>query len=282
MRKEEIKLTKNSYYFVDDVTKHIPLLDLMRKTPYFQKISKQFGVSISYLCKLVTKLNIPHRNMYSYYHSSIQCHYLHLVEENTFVVITKYNNGSIKEKDYRNTYIGESNYIQLVTSTILPYIMDVKYRGLFNNLLFIKEVPRFDFDISSIKPNINVDDLPIEIQSKLTCQDIADIISNKKLRTTKIISKVKHYANSDSFYIELKPTHVLGRTYDHSLVIPYEFLKTHDWSLVENKMVYGVVKHDAKLGNGNKNFYDGQQKNAPYYDEEVEEIKKIFMDYFAS
>lgn len=283
-------ISRNYYGIILDIEKYLPLKTMMENTTYFNELSKQFRITIDELYNIVTSLHIAHNSMYQFEQIPMghcddeNCKKLGtLVEEKTH----KWERTRHGEKcvTYYNTYIVPSPYIGLNAQKIVECILEQRFPNIFKNDLLFKEVPRFKEKVS-IYPNTILSEIPYEVASKLTCEDIVDILNGNidYLTMMKSISKVKHYNNSLDFYIELEPTIINGVTYSNSLSIPYEVLFTKDWSLVENLRVNSILKKDAKpiCGqlNNSRNFFNWLQKDCPYYNtEEVKEIKELFLKY---
>lgn len=281
------KISKRGYYFVDNINEFIPLIDMMYKCPYFIRLSNKFNISMEELEKIVNILKIPHNKMFSFikHNHGFQSAFSVLVEENTDKKVV--NKKGIQHTYYYDTLIVEDTYISLINQDIVSYIFENRYPAIFKHSFLFKEEKRFN-QVIEVNPKLKLSEIPLELRFELTCQDIADIIYGNVdfINDVKRISKIKHYADSECFYIELEPTYIGDVKYDKSLAIPYEAIFKKDWSLVENMQVYNIIKKDAKPINGKlgdkNNFFSGSQMYAPYYQDsiEVEKIKKIFIDNF--
>jgi hypothetical protein len=279
------KISKRGYYILDDINEFIPLLSMMKKCPYFIRLSNKFNISIEELEKIVVELNIPHKNMFTFVKRThgYKNDFSVLVEEKTDKeVVTR---KGITHTYYYDTFVTEYTYITLCNQEIVECILDKKYHNLFEHSIFFKEVARFNESVN-INPKSRITDLPLDVKMNLTCQDLVDIINgsvdfaNDKIKK----SKVKHYADSECFYVELEPRTICGFKCDNSLAIPYDVLTSKDWKLVEDKFVHSIIKNNAKLVNGKinggDNFFSGSQSHAPYYStDEVKQIKEIFLKY---
>ena len=279
------RISKRGYYILNDVTEFIPLLSMMKKCPYFIRLSNKFNVSMEELEKIVIELKIPHSKMFTFVkrNHGYKNDFSVLVEENTDKEIVRKK--GYEYTYYYDTFVTEDTYITLCNQEIVEYIFDKKYPKLFRDSIFFKEIARFNKSLN-INPKSKIDDLPLDIRMNLTCQDLVDIINgnvdfiNDKVKK----SKVKHYADSECFYVELEPRTICGIKFDNSLVIPYDIFTLRDWKLVEDKFVFSIIKNDAKLVNGkinnNGNFFSGSQSYAPYYEtDEVKKIKELFLKY---
>ena len=81
------KISKRGYYILNDVTEFIPLLSMMKKCPYFIRLSNKFNVSMEELEKIVIELKIPHSKMFTFVKRShgYKNDFSVLVEERNFM-----------------------------------------------------------------------------------------------------------------------------------------------------------------------------------------------------
>lgn len=275
--------TKNSYYFVENVEKHFPLLSLMKKSRFFNNLSTLFHVTIEDLYDVVNILNIPHKHMFEYVKSKPRTTndgFPILIEENTHYKYVK-NNYGVFFKDYYHTYLKENNYIDLLTSKIGSFILTRQFNDFFTNDIMFKSERRYPKGIN-ITRYTEIGDINFEYRH-LTCDDIVNLLTHEGAADEMIkVPKFNIYSNSNVFYIELPSFIVHGREYENSLTIPYEALYNGDWSIVENVKVSGHIKPNAneKLGQDHNNFFSGLQKDAPHFAfDDVKKIKELFLKY---
>lgn len=275
--------TKNSYYFVENVEKHFPLLSLMEKSRFFNDLSKLLHVTIEELYDVVNISQIPHKKMFEYVklkHIKTNGDFPILIEKNTHYKYAK-NQYGIFFKDYYHTYLKEHNYIGLLTSKIAGFILTRQFYDFFTNDIMYKSERRYPKDIN-ITRYTEIGDIKFEY-NHLTCEDIVNLLTHEGAVDEMIkVPKFNIYSNSDVFYIELPPFYVHGRNYENSLSIPFEALYKGDWSIVENLKVSCHIKPNAneKLGKDPNNFFYGLQKDAPYfYFDDVNKIKELFIKY---
>lgn len=288
MATKTFTLTKNHYYFVNNVEEYISLEEMISICPYFISLSKKFHVSFKELCEIIDTLKIQHKDIFKFVKipSSLNLPNVHIVELNTHKSIVRKRGEEFVS--YYHTCIGQSTFVGLLTDKIVSHILENRYPSFFKNKLFIDVKRRFD-EVINIQPNWKVNDLSIDLQTKLTCQDIADIVNGKVdfLNDTIEKSNIKHYDNSNCFYIPLPSVNVCGYTYEMSLSIPYKAIFEKNWQLVEDVDIYSIIKLDAKLVNGkinhSSNFFNGKQKDVHYFNtEEVKKIKELFLSTFKS
>ena len=276
------KVTKNDYYFVEDVEKHFPLLDMMKKTKFFNDLSNVLHVTIEDLYNVVNELEITFGRMFSYEKGNFakkDNEFPILIEKKTHY---KWVNNSYKEqvKFFVNTYLVENRYITLIGEKIIYTILSRQFKDFFTNEIMLKFEKKYPFDIN-ITPFMAIGELSIDYHH-LTCGDIVNLLTNENAANELVeVSKCHFYGHSlSSFYVELPSITIHGNTYQKSLTIPYQALYSGDWGMVENVNVISDIKPNAnkKLGQDPNNWYEGRQKDAPLFQmDEVKQIKELFM-----
>lgn len=274
------RVTKNDYYFVEDVEKHFPLLDMMKKTKFFNELSNVLHVTIEDLYHVVNELQIPHKSMFSYEKGTFVSKdngFPILLEENTYYKWVEKD--GYAQKKYVNTYLVENQFITLLAEKIIFCILSRQFKDFFDNELMCKIVRKYPSDLN-ITPSMQISDIPFEL-SHLTCADIANLLINKDAANDiKRVTKCHIYgSNLSCFYVELPSIIVHGVEYTKSLTIPYESLYNGDWGMVENVNIISDIYPNAneKLGQDYNNWYHGKQKDAPLFQmDEVKQIEELF------
>ena len=180
------------------------------------------------------------------------------------------------QKNYHNVYIRENTYIHLMFPKIIEYIITTYYP----KFAIYEDVPRFDKQIK-IKPNTSLTEIKREYtEYDLTALDIVKLLNNPNY-STETVKKLKYkiYSDGDTIYYPITSLMIHGHKYDISLYVPREAIINDDWSLVENQKMYGIIKPNANelLGKDKNNWFEGLQKDSPYFShKEVETIKKRF------
>ena len=269
---------KRSYiaFGIEDLNLITDYEKIMPQTKYF---CENWGVSFDYVLDKLRDKHIIHKMFsfaYDIHNKSLETIYKHsqLVQENYFHTTTgQYVRGEYvpKVKDSYDVYIVEDNYVTLYLVKLIPDIIKDFYSWLY------VEVPtnKFSSDLPEINTKCSVDTYTYNIEfNKLTLEDIAFICNNPNTwRDYKVNTfKFKYYSDMLCYCVDTVVTD--EHKYEYCIIIPVEAIRKRDWSIVENKMVFSI--RDTRP-NKNK-WYEGQQKDAPYWDNsEVKEIKKLFL-----
>lgn len=192
-----------------------------------------------------------------------------------------YTEKYVREKDqfvktYYDVYIKQNVYITLLLPKIVEYILTEFYPQF---ALFTYE-PKFKKEIK-ITPQTTIRDIDSKYcDCHLTAQDILSFLTKPHYDKTQIKKLAYNiYNDGDIIFYPLQPIEVHGHTYERSLYIPREAIINNDWSIVEKQRVYSIIKPDANelLGEDKNNWYEGEQKNAPYFcDADVKIVKELF------
>jgi hypothetical protein len=180
------------------------------------------------------------------------------------------------EKIYHDVYVIESKYIHLIFPKIIEYII-INYYPQF---AIYASKSRFKKEIK-ISPKMTIAEIERDYHDcNLTAKDIADLLKCPTFSTEKV-NKLAYniYSDGEDIYYPLPHVMVHGHKYDMSLSIPREAIVKNDWSIVEDKFVFSIIKPnaDSLLGRNPNNWYHGKQKDSPYFNcEEVAKIKSLF------
>lgn len=283
---DDLKHTNRNVTFFDYdkiVSRYnIDLFNSQHLLPSLVKLSKMWSVPYDAIINFVIQDNIT-KDLFEYViypHDNKNCvgDSYKLVYQNglyreDFVLQNGFYNKIIT---YYDVYIKENNYISLRFNKIIKRIIEVFYPYAY---LTKVTKPYKDIDITP-KMSIN------EINKKygnldLTTKDIFKMLSNDDYKNTlKIEIAYNIYSNGDVIYYPLPSIEIHGHKYDRSLYIPCDAIVKKDWSIIENHIVHSIIKPtaNAKLGEDKNNWFEGKQKDAPYFQcEEVEMIKSLFV-----
>ena len=269
------KLTKadgcKGYYFVDSIEEYgIQFNKIMKRMSFFKEVCNTFDVTMEYLHGIIVKLNIPYRDMFEY--TINETNSLFLVENKAVYCLKR-------KKDLRefyNVYVSQNQYIGLLYQDIANEIMNNKFSEMFNDEMFFKSVRKYPSDLKideSMRVNFFESINNSCLTRDLTLKDIAYLISNPNaIDDLKKETRFKFYhTGKDVCYLEMFDVEIHGRIYPISLYIPIKAIITKDWSLIEEEMMYGIIKPNAneKLGGDSNNFFNGKQKYNPYWNSEI-------------
>lgn len=283
----KVSIKNNEIFFIDDLERfNVTLLDMMKLCPFFKEISETFEVSMEYLHNLVTEVfHIPMRDLFevSIYGSNA----LMLIEEkHCYTEKTIRFNQVIKT--YYNAYLRENQYIGLKFEKFAMQIFKEKYSDFFTDNFYFNEYRRKYpkelkiYDYMKVEDFIHLNRFKCEINN-LTLGDVVHLLTDENAKNEMIFkSCFRFYDKSKQFYLKLGKVKVQEREYEYSFVIPYTFLKTKNWSEIENIKVYSIIKPNAneKLGEDKNNWFSGKQKDSPYWEKYlpiIEKFKEIMM-----
>lgn len=283
---DELKHTNRNVTFFDDdkiVSKYnIDLFNSQHLLPSLVKLSQMWSVPYYAIINFVIQDDIT-KDLFEYVtypHNNKSCigdSYQLVCQKGFYRETYKWQNGfQNKIITYYDVYIRESNYIGLKFNKIIKRIIEVYYPYAY---LTKVTKPYKGIDITH-KMSIN------EINKNygnlhLTANDIFIMLSNddyENILETEIMYNI--YSNGDVIYYPLPSIEIHGHKYDRSLYIPCDAIVKKDWSIIENHFVHSIIKPTANenLGMDKNNWFEGKQKDAPYFKcEEVEMIKRLFV-----
>lgn len=180
------------------------------------------------------------------------------------------------EKVYHDVYVTESEFIHLIFPKIIEYIII----NVYPQFAIYKSKSRFENEIK-ISPEMTIAEIERDYHNcKLTAKDIVELLNSSTYSTEQVKTLAYNiYSDGEDIYYPLPSVMVQGHKYDMSLSIPREAIINNDWSIVEEKYVFSIIKPDAdeSLGRNPNNWYQGKQKDSPYFNtDEVAKIKSLF------
>ena len=256
----------NNYIRVNDIAQHnLTLEELLPKTRLFTTINEIIGVSVDDVIEYINNFKIPLSSLFEYStHNGLS-----LIEENGVYIIKR-----IKEQPtrfYYDVYICENYYSMVEFSPIMEYFMNKMYPNIFQDMDFNTIVER-PGDLPTYNTKIKHLDYSL---GEFTLQELYNLLNGNEIKESK-------FSFYDSFIaLDLEQVQYHGVNYDYSLVIPYQAIINKDWSLIEDFVVHSIIKRNPTklLGEDKNNWFEGKQKDAPYWDNElVKKLKSIIIN----
>lgn len=166
-------------------------------------------------------------------------------------------------KVYYDVYVKEHTYIGLTFKKIITHIIKTYYPKFY---LFDTE----DFPIYEDTP---VCAIPSEYQ-RYTLKELYGWMKGQ-------VEKIRYniYTSADIISLPVKSVMFNNHKFSISLCIPSQAITDNDFSLIEDFYVHSIIKPDAVVGRTQDNFFEGKQKDFPYWDEPViQDFKKLFLE----
>lgn len=166
-------------------------------------------------------------------------------------------------KVYFDVYVKEHTYIGLTFKKIITHIIKTYYPKFY---LFDTE----DFPVYEDTP---VCAIPREYQ-RYTLKELYGWMKGQ-------VEKIRYniYTSADIISLPVKSVMFNNHKFPISLCIPSQAIIGNDFSLIEDFYVHSIIKPDAVVGRKEGNFFEGKQKDFPYWDEPViQDFKKLFLE----
>jgi hypothetical protein len=174
---------------------------------------------------------------------------------------------------FYDVYVCENQYFSLQIPKIVEWIITEYYPfcAIFEDATPYEGI---EFD-----EKMRLDDFERKYWEKhLTLGDVINIFKNPNMVKKQL--RYKLYGNCDLIFLPITIQNLHGHKYDISLYIPREAIVKKDWSFVENQRLYSIIKPNAnaELGKDKNNWFDGKQKDNPYWDYEIVKNIKAMWD----
>lgn len=241
-------------------------LELLNELETFQNFCRIWRISIAKLLAIINELAITDSSLFEYstyggkpYSLLIQkdALYAHKVERDGW------GNCRMKEVFY-DLYIVANQFVSLAFNRIAEYIVKERFPFLYKKP-FTTRKPRFDENVIKAFPkkNIRMRDIKTYELGDMTIEDFVRSYTNPSyMHTTVELSNVVVYSEGQ-IYLTLEG--------EHSLYLNFDALMDKNWKAIENINVHSIPL-------GNNKFYDGAQKDAPYFNHPlINKLKEIIM-----
>lgn len=165
------------------------------------------------------------------------------------------------KKVYYDVYIKENTYIGLTFKKIVAHIIKTYYPKFY----------LFDYEEFPIHEDMQIGKIPSEYQD-YTLEKLCGMLNT-------YMEKIRYdiYTSADIIFLPVKSVNVNNHQYKISLYIPVKAIVENDFSLIEDCYVHSIIKPDAVMGREGGKFFEGKQKDFPYWDEPViQDFKNLF------
>jgi len=239
--------------------------DLMMQMNVFTDFMKRFHVSVEEMCNIIDELAIDDNSLFEY---------------------TIINTGFFVAKDYIYTekqvkvgytwkmntcffdiYLTSNQFVDLYLNKIAKELLLRRFPWLLRAPYTIK-AKRFTDSIKklpkSLKTHLNNIDSMILLENNLTIEDLINIYTKNEYADSWCEkSLVSVYANG-SVYLKIDT-----KKSGHTLSMTFEDLLNKDWKSIMEKHVFSVNLYDENGEIIHKKWYEGKQKDAPYFNNEL-------------
>lgn len=270
----------DSFFFVEeeDIKKYgLNIMELLPKMPFFINLSKDYGIDFNELYNIVfLKLHIQVRNIFEYrLHNGI----LLIKKDGVYRTIWEERR---QKTIYEDVYIYENSYLSVCYNDIVMTYLKDKFPSIFNNSLFNETIRKYPNDID-IKPYYTISDVSHKHNlDDLTMEDIVKLLTNpNEVNALKVVSKFKCTYYNELIFLKLGSIEVQRKEFGYHLYIPRKALLEKNWNLVEDCEVFSIIRPNAneKLGKDSNNWFNGKQKDAPYwgmyYEKYIKPLKEL-------
>ncbi len=277
--------SRDNFYFADNIEMYgLSIKNAVHILTSLTELCKRYEVDIKLALKIIKKLHIENRHLFDYaaIHEGTEPYNKNMIlvrKKGIFVekrqlIGDKYSIVNV----YYDIYLIQHQYISTVLHKIEEEIFKHKFSTIYSSPLFLESVRRFPEELRNVvTPLKKISD--ISCMFNLTCKDIYDLLSHPKVIDSTIIKSKFAFYGGDTVYLSLGIRKIHNTEYPDSLGVPIKALLEKDWKQVENHVVHSIIKNDAndKLGRDSNNWYEGVQKDSPYFNHPLVEALKDFI-----
>jgi hypothetical protein len=196
-----------------------------------------------------------------------------LVEEDAYYKV-EWEQGCEK-RTYYNVYVCPTQFASIYLNDIARYIFEQRYPEFHEHMFTMKE-RRFKENIHNLPMDINtkINDIDTFVlcENDLTIKDILDIYTATDKES--VMDEIKPYTR---FSVYSDGCIFLKVSDKYSLYLTIEDIENKNWDAVEKRHVFSIPLYDKNGERISGEWFEGNQKDAPYFNEPlVREIKKFF------
>lgn len=237
---------KNFISVTDDFLKELKISfdEVVSYCPSITELKNIFHLSNSDVQEALNDLGIlPNKLLRFYYSNSKTLPMLKpykLICENAYYYTAYDKQFKTKRTININVFLIETDYVDLQINQLKAFFFQKQFPKLYNYYTFTTK--RFERKYE-INPNTKISELEINIKSKLTCQDILDIITKGDE-----VFKEKIKKSSFVFYDNISYLY-MGKLYDSDVItIPYSAIQNKTFDDIDNYVlsIYEPDKRDWK------------------------------------
>ena len=238
----------------------------------FKTFMDAFKCTADEIISIVDKLGITDKSLFEY-----QTYPTPFLDGKNAIYTSKYEIvwGVRKEvKTFHDVYISASTYVSLALNDIARELMFAHF-PYFNEAPFVEVEKRFSDNINNLPKNTNTKLSDIEhgiiFDNDLTIKDLINLYLDEGYKDSTIVKSLFHiYSEGNMFFLQ-----VSKKIHEHSLYIPTKAFFEKDWDAIENVKVSGVCLYDDNGELIKGKWFEGKQKDAPYFKYPlVEEFRK--------
>lgn len=238
----------------------------------FKTFMDAFKCTADEIISIVDKLGITDKSLFEY-----QTYKTPFLVSSNDIYTVKYEWvwGCRKEvKTFHDVYVSVNTYVSLALNDIARELMFARF-PYFNEAPFVEVEKRFKDNINNLPKNTNTKLSDIEhdiiFDNQLTIKDLINLYLDDGYKDSTIVKSLFHiYSEGNMFYLK-----VSNREYEHSLQIPTKAFFEKDWEAIENVKVSSVCLYDDNGELIKGKWFEGKQKDAPYFKYPlVEEFRK--------
>lgn len=238
----------------------------------FKTFMDAFKCTADEIISIVDKLGITDKSLFEY--QTYKTPFL-ISSNDIYTVKYEWICGYRKEKKtFYDVYVSANTYVSLALNNIARELMFTRF-PYFMEPPFVEVKKRFKDNIKNLPKNTNTKLKDIEhdiiFDNDLSIKDLINLYLDdgyKDSSTTK--SLISIYSDGNMFFLK-----VGKREHEHSLYIPTKAFLEKDWEAIENVDVRGVCLYDDNGELIKGKWFEGKQKDAPYFKYPlVEEFKK--------
>jgi len=248
---------------------------LLSEIDTFTKFMERFNCSFDELCEILDMYGIQDKDLFDY-----------TITKTNYLIATDYIYTSRTErvgltwrekKTYYNVYLTVNQFVSLSLNTVATEIVKRRFPYL---LLppFTKVEKRFKENIKDLPKTLRAKvgdiDHSILFDNDLTIGDLIKLYTEENYANSEVEKPLYSvYSDGSDIFITLdkdKGGWTLGVT--------FEALSNKDWKAIEDRHVFSICLYDEKGEQIKGKWFEGKQKDAPYFKHPlVEELKKFFI-----
>lgn len=266
---------KYNLYFVNLNELGLDIKTMLKHYECFNDFCERFRITIDELVDYIKRCSIVDKSLFEFSVNSNSDKNFLFLKKAVYVEKHSVVNGQCVKKTFNyNVYIVPNVYVSLSLNKIAKEVVFDKFPFMKNDI-FCKIERRFDENIHKLPDDINVKisdiDVLVKHNNNLTIADLINIYHDKSYMDSLVKKSLFSVYHGGEIYLDLG--HI-----SHSLHMNVDDFFNKDWESIEKHLVGSIILYN---NNGDRipfRWFDGEQKDAPYFNnEKVTKLKSFIM-----
>lgn len=237
--------------------------ELMKQMDVYTLFAERFHTTIDEMCEIIDELCITDNSLFDYTNLITP---FKVAED--YIYTSKYNNRTgCWNYTYHDIYLTYSQFWSLALNKVAHELITRRFPWLLS-APYTKKVKRYEDSIKKLPKSLKTRISDIECSAihdnDLTIEDIINIYTRDGYIDSYIEKPLFNIYEDGDFFLKIDEDKS-----GYSLYAKVDDLFNKDWEAIEKKHVFSICLYDDNGERIRNEWYEGDQKNAPYFNNKL-------------